>query len=120
MQKKKPSFQAIPNYSVSSLTNRNESKEVPAEQGWNGAGLRGFSGSSTPFLQLTASPPAIAGFVHKTPIAMMAPTATALAVISLGLIPALSRPLQLAGNARMCRWCAAIDAVADNPGYRVH
>jgi hypothetical protein len=35
MQKKKPSFQVIPNYSVSGLTNWNESKEVPAEQGWN-------------------------------------------------------------------------------------
>jgi hypothetical protein len=33
MQKKKPSFQAIPNYSVSGLPNWNESKEVPAEQG---------------------------------------------------------------------------------------
>jgi hypothetical protein len=43
MQKKKPSFQAIPNYSVSGLTNWNESKEVPVEQGWNGAGPRGFS-----------------------------------------------------------------------------
>jgi hypothetical protein len=43
MQKKKPSFQAIPNYSVSGLTNWNESKEVPMEQGWNGAGPRGFS-----------------------------------------------------------------------------
>jgi hypothetical protein len=30
MQKKKPSFQVIPNYSI---TNWNESKEVPAEQG---------------------------------------------------------------------------------------
>jgi hypothetical protein len=29
MQKKKPSFQAIPNYSVSGPPNWNESKEVP-------------------------------------------------------------------------------------------
>jgi hypothetical protein len=42
MQKKKPSFQAIPNYSVSGATNWNESKEVPAEQGWNDARLTGF------------------------------------------------------------------------------
>jgi hypothetical protein len=32
MQKKKPSFQAIPNYSINVVTNWNESKEVPAEQ----------------------------------------------------------------------------------------
>jgi hypothetical protein len=38
MQKKKPSFQVIPDYSVSGLTNWNESKEVPAEQGRNDTG----------------------------------------------------------------------------------
>jgi hypothetical protein len=42
MQKKKPTFQAIPNYSVSGPPNWNESKEVPAEQGWNDARLTGF------------------------------------------------------------------------------
>jgi len=42
MQKKKPSFQAIPNYSVSALPNWNESKEVPAEQGWNDTGPHNF------------------------------------------------------------------------------
>jgi hypothetical protein len=42
MQKKKPSFQAIPNYSVSGPPNWNESKEVPAEQGLNDARLTGF------------------------------------------------------------------------------
>jgi hypothetical protein len=43
MQKKKPSFQVIPNYSINGLTNWNESKEVPAEQGCNDVGLRNFS-----------------------------------------------------------------------------
>jgi hypothetical protein len=33
MQKKKPSFQVIPNYSINGAANWNESKEVPAEQG---------------------------------------------------------------------------------------
>src|SRR4051812_34615925 len=33
MQKKKPSFQVIPNYGVHGAPNWNESKEVPAEQG---------------------------------------------------------------------------------------
>jgi hypothetical protein len=33
MQKKKPPFQAIPNYRVSGLAEWNESKEVPVEQG---------------------------------------------------------------------------------------
>jgi hypothetical protein len=33
MQKKKPSFQVIPNYSINGATSWNESKEVPAEQG---------------------------------------------------------------------------------------
>jgi hypothetical protein len=42
MQKKKPAFQAIPNCRVSGLPNWNESKEVPAEQGWNDNGLRNF------------------------------------------------------------------------------
>jgi hypothetical protein len=36
MQKKKPIFQAIPNYSINGVTNGNESKEVPAEQGLRG------------------------------------------------------------------------------------
>jgi hypothetical protein len=36
MQKKKPIFQAIPNYSINGVTNWNESKEVPAEQGLRG------------------------------------------------------------------------------------
>jgi hypothetical protein len=36
MQKKKPVFQAIPNYSINGVTNWNESKEVPAEQGLRG------------------------------------------------------------------------------------
>jgi hypothetical protein len=35
MQKKKPYFQAIPNCSINGVTNWNESKEVPAEQGRN-------------------------------------------------------------------------------------
>jgi hypothetical protein len=42
MQKKKPSFQVIPNYSINGVTNWNESKEVPAEQGCNDIGLRSF------------------------------------------------------------------------------
>jgi hypothetical protein len=33
MQKKKSSFQVIPNYSINGIKNWNESKEVPAEQG---------------------------------------------------------------------------------------
>jgi len=48
MQKKKPSFQAIPNYSVSGPTNWNESKEVPTEQGWNDAGVRSFFDRGAP------------------------------------------------------------------------
>jgi hypothetical protein len=40
MQKKKPSFQVIPNYSIKGNTNWNESKEVPAEQGCNDIGPR--------------------------------------------------------------------------------
>jgi hypothetical protein len=43
MQKKKPAFQVIPNYSINGATNWNESKEVPAEQGCNDTGLRDFS-----------------------------------------------------------------------------
>jgi hypothetical protein len=35
MQKKKPSFQVIPNYRINGVPNWNESKEVPAEQGCN-------------------------------------------------------------------------------------
>jgi hypothetical protein len=52
MQKKKPSFQAIPNYSVSGLKNWNESKEVPVEQGWNDGNLRGFSNRGVALLRL--------------------------------------------------------------------
>jgi hypothetical protein len=44
MQKKKPPFQVIPNCSINGVTNWNESKEVPAEQGCNDIGLRNFSG----------------------------------------------------------------------------
>jgi hypothetical protein len=33
MQKKKPFFQVIPNYRINGVTDWNESKEVPAEQG---------------------------------------------------------------------------------------
>jgi hypothetical protein len=40
MQKKKPSFQAIPNWGVSGSINWNESKEMPTEQGWNDTGRR--------------------------------------------------------------------------------
>jgi hypothetical protein len=36
MQKKKPPFQVIPNYSINGVPNWNESKEVPAEQGLQG------------------------------------------------------------------------------------
>jgi hypothetical protein len=36
MQKKKPSFQVIPNYGINAVPNWNESKEVPAEQGLQG------------------------------------------------------------------------------------
>jgi hypothetical protein len=50
MQKKKPSFQVIPNYRISGLTNWNESKEVPAEQGWNDTGLRSLSNRRRPIL----------------------------------------------------------------------
>jgi hypothetical protein len=55
MQKKKPSFQAIPNYGINGVTNWNESKEVPAEQGCNDIGLRNFSDRRRPFsIGLTA------------------------------------------------------------------
>jgi hypothetical protein len=50
MQKKKPSFQVIPNYNINGVTNWNESKEVPAEQGCNDIGLRNPSGRCGPFL----------------------------------------------------------------------
>jgi hypothetical protein len=43
MQKKKPSFQVIPNYCINGVPNWNESKEVPAEQGCNDVSLRSFS-----------------------------------------------------------------------------
>jgi hypothetical protein len=43
MQKKKRYFQVIPNCSINGLTNWNESKEVPAEQGCKGTGLRNAS-----------------------------------------------------------------------------
>jgi hypothetical protein len=49
MQKKKPSFQVIPNYSINGATNWNESKEVPAEHGCNDIGLRSFSERCRPF-----------------------------------------------------------------------
>jgi hypothetical protein len=42
MQKKKRSFQVIPNCSINGVTNWNESKEVPAEQGCNDIGVRNF------------------------------------------------------------------------------
>jgi hypothetical protein len=42
MQKKKPPFQVIPNYSINGVTNWNESKEVPAEQGCNDTGPGNF------------------------------------------------------------------------------
>jgi hypothetical protein len=48
MQKKKSSFQAIPNYIVSGFTNWNESKEVLMEQGRNDAGLRSFFDRGAP------------------------------------------------------------------------
>jgi hypothetical protein len=50
MQKKKPSFQVIPNYSINGITNWNESKEVPAEQGLQGYWL------AQPLLPLPAFP----------------------------------------------------------------
>jgi hypothetical protein len=43
MQKKKPYFQVIPNYSINGVTNWNESKEVPAEQGCDDIGPRNCS-----------------------------------------------------------------------------
>jgi hypothetical protein len=39
MQKKKPSFQVIPNYGASGFITWNKSKEVPAEQGRNDTGV---------------------------------------------------------------------------------
>jgi hypothetical protein len=38
MQKKKPSFQAIPNWGFRSLRNWNESKEAPVDQARNDGG----------------------------------------------------------------------------------
>jgi hypothetical protein len=43
MQKKKSSFQVIPNYGINFIPSWNESKEVPAEQGLQGHGPRNFS-----------------------------------------------------------------------------
>jgi hypothetical protein len=43
MQKKKQSFQVIPNYGINGVTSWNESKEVPAEQGCNAVGLRDYA-----------------------------------------------------------------------------
>jgi hypothetical protein len=50
MQKKKPSFQVIPNYSINGAYNWNESKEVPAEQGCIDIGRRNFSAAAGLFL----------------------------------------------------------------------
>jgi hypothetical protein len=49
MQKKKPSFQVIPNYTINGAPNWNESKEVPAEQGCNDIGLRISPTARRPF-----------------------------------------------------------------------
>jgi hypothetical protein len=49
MQKKKPSFQVIPNYAINGVTNWNESKEVPAEQGCSEIGLRNSPDRCRPF-----------------------------------------------------------------------
>jgi len=49
MQKKKPSFQVIPNYSINGLSNWNESKEVPAEQGCKDIGRPDLSDRQRPF-----------------------------------------------------------------------
>jgi hypothetical protein len=51
MQKKKPSFQVIPNYSINGVTNWNESKEVPAEHDCNDIRLLNFSGRCGSFLR---------------------------------------------------------------------
>jgi hypothetical protein len=51
MQKKKPSFQAIPNCNINGVTNWNESKEVPAEQALSDIGLRSFADRRRPFPQ---------------------------------------------------------------------
>jgi hypothetical protein len=50
MQKKKPSFQVIPNYSINGVPNWNESKEVPADKAAMISALRNFSGRCGPFL----------------------------------------------------------------------
>jgi hypothetical protein len=42
MQKKKPSFQVIPNYRINFIPSWNESKEVPAQQGLQGCGPPSF------------------------------------------------------------------------------
>jgi hypothetical protein len=52
MQKKKPYFQVIPNCSINGVTNWNESKEVPAEQGCDDIGLCNFSDRRRPFCRL--------------------------------------------------------------------
>jgi hypothetical protein len=51
MQKKKPYFQAIPNCSINGVTNWNESKEVPAEQGRNDMACA-ISDARRPFLSV--------------------------------------------------------------------
>jgi hypothetical protein len=56
MQKKKPSFQVIPNCGINGVTNWNESKEVPTEQG-----LQGY---------WPAQPPPTAAGLFGTPIAI--------------------------------------------------
>jgi hypothetical protein len=95
MQKKKPSFQAIPICRVSGLTNWNESKEVPMEQGCNGAGLCGFSDRRRHFLQLIASLRAICSIGGSDmPTAMMAASAVALAVVFAWVDSALWPPVQ--------------------------
>jgi hypothetical protein len=95
MQKKKPSFQAIPNWRVSVLTNWNESKEVPAEQGRNDPGLHDFSDRPALLSRLIAA--------ASTPRAA-------------GSAPLEMTTVIRAVNAGWGKWCVAIDFYCRNLG----
>jgi hypothetical protein len=60
MQKKKPSFQVIPNYRIGGTPNWNESKEVPAEQGRSDSRRRNSPTAATLFRPLARHCQAIA------------------------------------------------------------
>jgi hypothetical protein len=61
MQKKKPSFQVIPNYRINGASNWNESKEMPAEQGLQGQSRAKFSDLCSAFPYARSALPSYRG-----------------------------------------------------------